>query len=172
MRVMVDPEWQAAFRERMHRFELRHIPRQGAGAVSIKVRVSAGCFHREHSPQAYRLIDHHLDKLSLHTELVFEEHESGPELLVYVAVATAVVTLTKCVVDPVTAIIKARSDGIRKGDHPSEPLELIVRRTESERTVREEVILRVGHNDRVSSKTIHRRLNDALRKLLKTQDKK
>jgi len=54
---------------------------RGETAVSIKLRVAGGCFHREHSPHAYSLIDKHLDALPPgKREFRFEEHESGPGL--------------------------------------------------------------------------------------------
>lgn len=56
--------WPNEFRERMRHFEGRTAPRPGAAAVSIKLRVNSGCFHREHSPQAYEIIDEKLRVLS------------------------------------------------------------------------------------------------------------
>jgi len=53
----VDREWQETFRNRMRGFEARRAPKPGEAAVSIKVRVTSGCFHREHSPRAYQFID-------------------------------------------------------------------------------------------------------------------
>lgn len=72
--------------------------------LSIKLRVVSGCFHGEHSPRAYELIDLHLVGSSPGLEYV--EHESGPELLAYLAVATAGITLAKSVIDLITAIIR------------------------------------------------------------------
>lgn len=69
----------------MHGFEARRPPKPGEEAVSIKVCVVSGCFHREHSPRAYELIDRGLAKRS-NASFAFEEHESGPEILVYLAV--------------------------------------------------------------------------------------
>jgi hypothetical protein len=138
--------------------------------VSIKVRVTSGCFHREHSPQAYRLIDGYLasaDLSDFHGR--FEEHESGPEILVYLAVTTAGLTFAKSVVELITAIIKARSEGIRKGDRPSDPLELIVRGHSKDGEYFEETILRIPP-DRVITA---RQIEDALAKQTpKTQKKK
>lgn len=51
----MDREWQETFRNRMRGFEARRAPQPGEAAVSIKVRVASGCFHREHSPRAYEL---------------------------------------------------------------------------------------------------------------------
>jgi hypothetical protein len=164
----VDREWQETFRNRMHGFEARRAPRPDEVAVSIKVRVTSGCFHREHSPRAYELIDRSLAKLSgPDGSFAFEEHESGPEILLYLAVTTAGLSLAKSVVDLITAIFKARSDGIKKGDHPSDPLELIVRRVHGNQEFREETILRIGHKEALDETKIEKQLKDALRKLFK-----
>jgi hypothetical protein len=164
----VDREWQETFRNRMRGFEARRAPQPGEAAVSIKVRVAGGCFHREHSPRAYELIDRSSTMLpSSDGSFAFEEHESGPEILLYLAVTTAGLSLAKSIVDLITAIIKARSEGIKKGDHPSEPLELIVRRVHDAQEFREETVLRIGHKDTVEEAKVEQQLKDALRKLLK-----
>jgi hypothetical protein len=166
----VDAEWQGIFRNRMHRFAAHRSPKQGEAAVSIKVRVRSGCFHREHSPRAYEFIDRSLHQFAgPKAEFDFEEHESGPEILVYVAVATAGLALAKSVVELITTIIKARSEGIKKGDHPSEPVELIVRRVYGKDEFREETVLRIGHKEPVDQTKIERELKAALRKLLKDE---
>jgi hypothetical protein len=163
----MNTEWKKTFRERMGRFEARRPQRATEIAVSIKIRVVSSCFHREHSVFAYRLIDRHLDELSpSDTELSFKEHESGPELLVYLAVTTAGVTLAKSIIDLITAIIKARSEGVKKGDKPSDPVELIVRRVDDDREFREEIVLRIGHKDLVNEKAIEKLLNESLQKLV------
>lgn len=164
----MDAEWEKTFRGRMRSFKARRPPGTTDLPVSIKLRVRSGCFHREHSPRAYKLIDSRLARLS--PDLEFVEHESGPELLVFLAVATAGVTLTKSVLDLITAIIKARSEGIRKGDHPTDPIELIVRRADDGREFREEIVLRIGHDETVDSKAIEKALDAALRKLVKESD--
>lgn len=164
----MDAEWQQTFRNRMRRFNTRHPPRAGDIALSIKLRVVSGCFHREHSPCAYQLIDSQLARSV--PDLQFVEHESGPELLVYMAVATAGLSLAKSVIDLVTAIVKARSEGVKKGDRPADPLELIVRRVDDGREFREEMVLRIGQNDPVDPKIIEKQVNEALRKLLKKSD--
>lgn len=125
----MDATWQEIFRNRMRHFEARRELRPGEAAASIKVRVLSGCFHREHSPRAYELIDRDLSKLiGADATFGFEEHESGPEILAYVALTAAGVSLAANLINLVTAIIKARSEGISKGDSPSYPLEVIVRR--------------------------------------------
>ena len=105
----------------------------------LDILVLSGCFHREHSARAYELIDADLRKLSpTQTHLVFEEHESGPEILVYVSLVAAGLGLAAQVINLIAAIIKARSEGIKKGDHPSDPLHLIVRRVHDSEGFREE----------------------------------
>ena len=166
----MDPKWQRTFRERMHRFERQRAPRPGEVAVSIKIRVVSGCFHREHSPRAYELIDSQLAEIRPDSALAIEEHESGPELLVYLAVATAGITLAKSVIDLITAIIKARSEGVEKGDTPAEPIELIVRRVGDDREFLEEIVLHIGKQDRVDAKAIAKQLDESLRRLVDKRD--
>ncbi len=137
--------------------------------VSIKVRVESGCFHREHSPQAYRLIDDLVaqsHKPNFHWQI--EEHESGPEILVYLAVTTAGLTFAKSAVDLITAIVKARSEGIKRGDRPSDSLELIVRGHSKDGEYFEERILRIPPDQIVTAKAIA----DALAKSGKTEKKR
>ena len=129
--------------------------------VSIKVRVTSGCFHREHSPHAYRLIDGYLADADLSdVQCRFEEHESGPELLIYLAVTAAGLGVVKSVVELITAIIKARSEGIKKRDRPSDPLELIVRGHSKDEEYFEETVLRIPPEHVVTPKQI----KDALAK--------
>jgi hypothetical protein len=164
----VDATWREIFRNRMRHFEARGEPRPGEATVSIKVRVSSGCFHREHSPRAYELIDKSLSELAdRDATFGFEEHESGPEILAFVALTTVGLGLAASVINLITAIIKARSEGIRKDDRPSEPLEVIVRRVHADNEFREETVLRVGHRDAIDETNIEQRLTGALRKLLK-----
>jgi hypothetical protein len=163
----MDPGWQSEFRTRMRAFELTRAPREGEVSVSLKVRVVSGCFHREHSPQAYRLIDKQLaSPASRRSEFAFVEHESGPELLVYVALATAGVALAKSVIDLIVAIIKARSEGVKKGDRPSDPVEVIVRRLGDGDKFVEETVVRVGHAEPVNRADIGARIDAAVKRLL------
>jgi len=83
---------------------------------------------------------------------------------VYVA---AGVTLATSVINLIAAIIKARSDGVKKGDRPTDPIELIVRRVDDGSEYREEVLLRFSAQDAVSNKAIGRALTQALRRITK-----
>jgi hypothetical protein len=158
-RTTMDTIWQSEFRKRMEDFG--RAKTDDLVPVSIKVRVMSGCFHREHSPFAYRLIDDYLTKAGLADDHCrFEEHESGPELLVLLAAATAGFVFAKSVIELITAIIKARSEGIRKGDRPSDPLELIVRGHSKNGEYFEEMVLRIPPNHDITPKQIE----DALAK--------
>ena len=164
----MDPLWESEFRARMRSFELQRSPREGEVPISLKVRITSGCFHREHSPRAYQIIDKHLASIiqPQRSELAFVEHESGPELLVYMALATAGVTLAKSVIDLIVAIIKARAEGIKRGDHPNDPIELIVRGIGDGEKFAEETVLRIGHNDRINRTAIEARIKDAFKRLV------
>lgn len=159
---MVDEHWLQGFRHTVGEFQRRQ---PGCGdVVSVKVRVESGCFHREHSPEAYKIIDAQLRRLPECAEVI--EHESGPELLLYLAVTAGALSLAKSVVELITEIFKARAAGIKKGDHPRDPLVLIVRRVDEKDEYREDVILRVGHTDAVDSDTIEKELTTAIEGIL------
>jgi hypothetical protein len=164
-------DWQQTFRERMRRFEGQHKPPKDAVAVSIKIRVSSGCFHREHSSRAYALIDNYLSNIAPDEVFSFEEHESGPELLVYVAAVTAGISLAKSVIDLIVAIIKARSEGIEKGDHPTAPLELIIRRVNKKGEFKEEALLRIDHRNEITREIVEKYLKGNTPVLLKEDNK-
>jgi hypothetical protein len=147
----------------MRSFESSHGSREQEVPVSLKVRVTSGCFHREHSPQAYALIDQRLASTQRDArEFDFVEHESGPELLVFLAVATGGLSLAKSVIDLIVVILEARREGVKKGDYPSDPLELIVRRISEGDTFEEETILRIGHEDSVNRAEIESLVGDAI----------
>jgi hypothetical protein len=167
----MDAEWQKTFRQRIRRFESSRSVRRGEPALSIKVRVVSGCFHREHSPRAYILIDHYLEHFPpLDHDFALEEHESGPELLVYLTLAAGGLSLAKSIIDLVTAIIEARSKGVGHGDRPAEPVELIVRRIDEVAGFKEELVLRFGHQDPVDPKLIQQRLNEAIHHVIDLED--
>ena len=160
---MVDKHWLEGFRHTVGDFQGRQV---GHGhVVSVKVRVESGCFHREHSPEAYKIIDARLKRPPDHAEVI--EHESGPELLLYLAVTAGALSLSKSVIELITEIFKARAAGIKKGDHPSDPLVLIVRRVDEKNEYREDVILRIGHDDAVDSGKIEKELTAAIKGILK-----
>jgi hypothetical protein len=157
----MDPVWQREFKERMKDFNL-----------SIKVRVSGGCFHREHSPEAYRIIDDLRRKATSSARFRILEHESGPEILVYLALGTAAISLTASLIQFVTAIINARSQGIKKGDLPKEHLEIIVRGYQEGDKYFEETALRVDPNSSIGREVLEKALRASTKKLLNSQRKR
>jgi hypothetical protein len=159
---MVDEHWLKGFRHTVGDFERKQ---SGSGkVVSVKVRVESGCFHCSCSPEAYRIIDAKRRKLPAHVELI--EHESGPEILLYLAVTAGALSLAKSVIELITEIFKARAAGLKKGDRPKEPLVLIVRRVNEKNEYREDVILRIGHDDPVDSAVIEKELTAAIKGIL------
>ena len=78
----------------------------------------------------------------------------------YWALTAAGLGVVKSVVELVTAIIKARSEGIKKGDRPSDPLELTVRGHSKDEEYFEETVLRIPPEHVVTPKQIE----DALAK--------
>lgn len=162
--------WRQQFRHRMMDFASRRPPRDDEVPISIKIRVTSGCFHREHSPHAYDIIDRHLSLLSPdQTEFAFKEHESGPEILLYLAVTTAGITLAKSIIDLITAIVKARSDGIRQGDHPHDSLKLIIRRTRRDGEIEEEEVMQFESRDGFLEIEIEEPLIAAANRLLRNE---
>ena len=164
----MDTAWPDEFRERMRRFEGRRARSTTGVAISIKLRVNSGCFHREHSPRAYEIIDAQLRTIGrTEIEVALQEHETGPEILAYVVLG---VGLLKEVIGLVTAIIKARSEGIKKGDHPDDTLHLIVRHVEA-RGIKDVEVLAIERSDEVETAQVSEQLNTAVRKLLANGEK-
>jgi len=160
-------EWNNVFRDRKRGFEIKHPHDANAIPVSIKVRVTSGRFYRDFSRHAYEIIDDYLSRLPAdERDFAFEEHESGPEILVYLAVTSAGLTLATSVVNLITAIIKASSESLKKGDHPQAPLELIVRRFDKAGEIREEKTLHFSYSDPVNSGEIERKLTESIKNLL------
>jgi hypothetical protein len=157
--------WEDEFRRRMNRFETSLPTQENGTSISIKIRVLGGCFHREHSPHAYKKIDEYLST-NPSTDLVFEEHESGPEILVWLSLVTAGVSFSANVINLVTAIIKARRDGIKDGDHPSETLELILRGFDEDGKLKEEKILKFNSLDNVNGDLIEKALLNSANQLI------
>jgi len=155
----MDSQWERVFNERMNDFGSRF--GDTGLSISIKVRVASGCFHRQCSPRAYEIIDHQLTEAQL-DHVDFVEHESGPELLVWLALGTAGIALAKSIVDLLETIIKARTEGIEKGDGPSAPLELIVRGMKDDGRFREERVMAIRCHDPLDRKRLTEALTSAI----------
>jgi len=157
---VVDANWLLKFQKRMEQFGNAKI--DGFVPLSVKVRPTGGCFHHSCCPYAIRQIHRYLGTADLSdVRYKFEEHESGPEILVWLAVGAAGLGFAKSVVELITQIIKARSDGIKNGDRHREPLELLVRGHTKDGEYFEEVVLRVPHENIITAKQVE----DALAKV-------
>ncbi|HKJ33291.1 MAG TPA: hypothetical protein VKA34_15755 [Balneolales bacterium] len=132
--------------------------------VSVKVRVTSGCFHREHSPQAYSIIDE-IDYPKTENKII--EHENGPEVIAYIALATASISFLQSTISLITEILKARQQGVSQGDNPNDSLKVIVRGFDKKGRLREEEIVEVHSSDPLDKKTIERTLNKTLKEFKK-----
>jgi len=131
--------------------------------VAIKIRAERGCFCRSHSREANRLIDEYIRNNHFH-DYEYHEHESGPEIIAWLALGTAGVTVTKSLIDLVTTIIKACKKGEEKGDNFHGKLLLIVRDTHKTETSTEEFVLEIYDKDIVSSETIQKAIETGVNK--------
>lgn len=158
--------------------------------VSIKIRVASGCFHREHSPNAYKIIDEYIrprrSELLEHEdeyfrsrrseffgcEYEFREHESGPEIIAYIALTTAAIALATSIIDLIVTIIRARSEGIRRGDKPEAPLRLIVRSAYREEGAEERIVMEFSKTSEIKRAEIETNLNKAVIEILRKRKTK
>ncbi len=165
--------WRDTFKRRMFEFGKEAPERERGIPFSIKIRVTGGCFHREHSPHAYEIIDKYLSTLSkTDCYFRFEEHESGPEILVYLALASGGITLTASIINLIAAILKARAEGISKGDRPHESLEIIIRRIQRNGEFIEEKIMRIGNTDLIDKGKIKKELEKSAKAELDEKENK
>lgn len=156
--------WDNELRHRLRDYENRSRtnPKDNALSISIKVRVDSGCFHREHSPQAYDTIDKFLQADSSDS-YGFIEHENGPELITQIEFISSIIIISASVIDFVNTIIKARTEGIKKGDRPNDDIELITRGFNKKGKLKEEKILRIKTGDNISKKNLDKQLKKILK---------
>lgn len=156
---MIDPYWEKEFRRRIENFGPS--PRRDSQAISIKIKPTSGLFYRGESGHAYEIIDHyvrHADLSDIKHEII--EHETGPEILAYLVVLVS--GLSTALIELVTAIIKARSEGIKRGDYHREPLELIVRGYDDDGKYFEEKVLQIKPESRATPKQIESALKNGI----------
>lgn len=170
--------WESQFNARFGSLDaVRARPPHSIG-LSVKVRVASGCFHREHSPEAYAVVDAVVDRRKLAQQgISWEEHESGPELLLWLAVGTAglalakeSVALVKEAVGLVATIVKARSEGINRGDGPRAPLEIIVRGTNSHGEYKEKCLVTIAPEERLPDLRLEQMIDAAITDLFGDND--
>jgi len=153
-------EWEKLLHTRLENFQRERRTKPGI-PISIKCRVSSGCFERSCCKAAYQIIDRQVEisRINAGQDFTFEEHESGPEIFVYVAAGLG---LAKSIIDLVVAIIKARPEGQKQGDRHRDPIELTVRGFRSEGEYCEEVVMQFSPEDSIDSDQIGKLLNTTL----------
>jgi hypothetical protein len=77
---------------------------------------------------------------------VLEEHETGPELLLWLAVTAATLGFADKLIGLVTTIIKARQEGIKQGDRDQGPTDLVIRGLLPSGEYREKIVIVVDRD--------------------------
>jgi hypothetical protein len=132
--------WEKDFIERFDALERICRRPDGAAAASLKFRGSGGCFHREHSPHAFAI----MDKKKLEKDgIVLEDHESGPEYLIWIPVIVLGIGLADKIIGLVTTLLKARQEGAMKGDKRPANLDFIIRAELPSSGYREKLIITI-----------------------------
>ncbi len=162
--------WEDKLRDRLNKMPLaakdgNHIP------LCIKVATRGSCYHRQHSPEAYKLIDQYLSKHSQGAKYTFEEHESGPEILIVLDLAAKGLGFAKSIIDLLVVLIKSGHEGMRRGDMVQSSLEIIVRGFDEKGTVKEEKILRFNSDVEIDKKVIEEALGKGVKAFLSPQKK-
>jgi hypothetical protein len=163
----MNTDWEDVLRHRIDTFEAPFLGKENGRTISIKMRITGGCFCRSHAPYAWRIISQELE--SCRTQIgkfSFEEHETGPELLVYLTFGAAGITLVANIINLITAIIKARSEGIKHGDHPYNSVELIVRGFDDDGKFRQEAVYRFESRDPIDKEFIEQSLQKKINELM------
>lgn len=160
--------WIGTFEERMRNFDEKVSKVDGGQAISIKLRVTEQCFERHHVKETWRLIDEYLSKHPpSDVPFELEEHESGPEILVYLAVVAGGLNLSASIINLVVAILKARSEGAQKGDPPVVPIELIVRGLKKSGVFAEKIVIRIEAGHLPDKEEIAKLLKKVIKELFK-----
>lgn len=145
----------------LHSLKVRRPERPGEVPVWMKIRIDP-------TMPEHAIIDRYLEDLGpARNDFDFEKHESGPEIMAYLAVTVVGVSLAKEVVGLITAIIKARSETHKKRDLPVRPIEIIVRRLDEKHGLTDEIILRLGQEEPENEAAIEQKLLEALRDIAK-----
>lgn len=132
--------------------------------ISIKIRsVPHECFCRSHSPITNKLIDDIIMQQQNY-DITYHEHETGPEIIAWLALGTAGLTVTKSLIDLVTAIINACKHGSKNGDTKKDKLILIIRDERKIENATEEFALEIYENDIITPKIIQKAIEKAINK--------
>lgn len=126
-------------------------PKEYENYISIKLSPPSGCCCSHCWPETWHKInqsiapsgpvEHEGDALIENNgdNFVLESHESGPEIIIYLALATASVTLAKSIIDLITTIIKGLST-----EHKKQPLRIkISKRQLIKGNIEEETLIEI-----------------------------
>ena len=129
---------------------------------SLKFK-SNTCFCKEHCAiDFYDCIDLEIDKIDLsHDRVTFLEHETGPEILVYLAVTASSITLSASILNLITAFINRI-----KRNHKGASFEFIVR-TFKKGKINEEKIIKIDKNTAFKKTELKNILEKTLNKMMK-----
>ena len=161
--------WQQEISRRLER--LNH-GRSGQGlAVSVKVRVKSNCFCYGHSGHFHRMMDRHWEREGP-SRWEYEEHESGPEWLLYLAltaaglgVAEKSLGIVKSVIDLVILAVKTHREERRKRDERPEPLSIVVRGFGPEGAFFEKPVIEIDCEDPPGDKAIKESLTAVIQQI-------
>ena len=152
-------------------------PKEYEKYISIKLSPPSGCCCSDCWPTAWQRINsaiapcgpikHEGDALIKVSgdRFVLEQHESGPEIIIYLALATASATLVKSIIDLITTVIKSLSSGDRK----QPPRIKISKRIIIKGKIQEEKLIEV---DIPMSKDMQRQLEETVAESLNCHPKK
>lgn len=157
--------WNEELDQRIKKYSINHINKEGEEAISIKVRAEGGCYHKSCCPYALNLIYHKMNEINP-DEFEYIEHESGPEIIAYISLSASGLLLAKSIIELVTTIIKARFEGQKHGDgHKGNPVTLIIRKTINGKEVIEEQIMTFNQSDKVSEEIVKNLLSEGYKNL-------
>lgn len=161
---MVEREWLDEFHQRMDRF---HRTARGDGiAISIKLRAERGNFDHYGFPDLYPSLNAVLRQRKS-DDIAIQEHESGPEWLIYLVVTASVLNLIKPMIELITVALKAREKprkndgGVRKAP----PLVLIVRRLDDEQIYRQRIVCRIEPDQTIKTVDLEAELEAAIEEI-------
>ena len=92
------------------------------------------------------------------------EHESGPEIIAWLALGTAGLSVAKSVIDLITSIINVANRGKKNGNDLHGKLKLIVRDTYRTDSSTEEFVLEVYDGDVLTSEIVEKAIDNGIRK--------
>ncbi len=137
--------------------------------IKIKVKSVNGCYHREHSPEAYKIIDNYIAQHQ-DRNIIFEEHESGPEIIALLNFGKAGLELARSVIDLITTVINARIKGRERGDDRRGELLLVIKNTHITADLTYETVMEIYNNDVVTSEQVQAAIEHGLNKSIRNEE--